>query len=169
MTTVTSPSGPEPSVETLEMVCDRLADLGLTIGPDVARDLVCAILAAEAPRLDARLREALGTSLETIRIAAQSAVGVLAAAAPVEPPKAVSSPVAPPAKPAARPSLAPTVQTPAAPPAPPAPAPATPPAPPVESRRPIARRGPGQQQDDFPRDPDIGDEPRPVFKRPRGR
>ena len=44
----------EPSVRTVEMVCDRLAELGLAIGPDTARALVREVLAAEGPRIDAR-------------------------------------------------------------------------------------------------------------------
>ena len=68
----------EPSIRTVEMVCDRLAELGLAIGPDTARALVREILAAEGPRVDARLRESLDTALQTIKVAAQSAMGLLA-------------------------------------------------------------------------------------------
>ncbi|HET9012904.1 MAG TPA: hypothetical protein VFN38_13855 [Gemmatimonadaceae bacterium] len=73
--------GYEPSVRTVEMVCDRLAELGLAIGPDTARTLVREVLAAEGPRIDARLREAIDTALQTIKVAAQSAMGLLAASA----------------------------------------------------------------------------------------
>ncbi len=77
------PLGPhEPSLHTVEMVCERLADLGIAGGPDTARELVRAVLAAEAPRVDARLREALDTALGTIRVAAQAAMGVLATTSP---------------------------------------------------------------------------------------
>src|SRR5688572_15053289 len=72
----------EPSLHTVEMVCDRLAELGVAVGPETARDLVCAVLTAEAPRVDARLREALDTALETIRTAAQAAMGVLKTTSP---------------------------------------------------------------------------------------
>jgi hypothetical protein len=133
----------EPTVETIQLVCDRLADLGLAVGPDVARDLVRAILMAEAPRLDARVRDALGTSLETIRVAAQSAIGLLAATAPVAGATApAAAGVTPPAQRPER-TAAPD-RTAAA-----APTPAPPPA----------------------RGPDTPDEgvSRPVFKRPRGR
>jgi hypothetical protein len=68
----------EPSLQTVEMICDRLAELGLAVGPDTARELIREVLAAEAPRVDARLRDALDTTLQTIRIAAQSAMGLLA-------------------------------------------------------------------------------------------
>jgi hypothetical protein len=75
----------EPSLHTVEMVCERLAEMGVAVGLDTARDLVCAVLAAEAPRVDARLREALDTALETIRVAAQAAMGVLATTSPSAP------------------------------------------------------------------------------------
>ena len=68
----------EPSVRTVEMVCDRLAELGLAVGADTARALVREVLAAEGPRIDARLRESLETALQTIKVAAQSAMGLLA-------------------------------------------------------------------------------------------
>jgi hypothetical protein len=68
----------EPSVRTVEMICDRLAELGLAIGADTARALVREVLAAEGPRIDARLRESLDTALQTIKVAAQSAMGLLA-------------------------------------------------------------------------------------------
>ena len=74
-------AGPEPSLQTVEMLCDRLAELGLAVGPDTARTLLREVLAAEAPRVDARLRDALDTTLQTIRIAAQSAMGLLATTA----------------------------------------------------------------------------------------
>ncbi len=76
----------EPSLHTIEMVCDRLGEMGLAVGPDTARDLVRAVLAAEAPRVDARLREVLDTALETIRVAAQAAMGVLATTSPAAAP-----------------------------------------------------------------------------------
>ena len=74
-------SSPEPSLQTVEMVCDRLAELGVAVGPDQARALVREVLAAEAPRVDARLRDALYTALQTIRVAAQSGMGMLATTA----------------------------------------------------------------------------------------
>jgi hypothetical protein len=74
-------AGPEPSLQTVEMLCDRLAELGLAVGPDTARALLREVLATEAPRVDARLRDALDTTLQTIRIAAQSAMGLLATTA----------------------------------------------------------------------------------------
>src|SRR3954453_13798171 len=105
--------GHEPSLPTGEMVCARLASLGVRLGPEPARDLIRAVLAAEAPRVDARLREALDTTLQTIRVAAQAAMGGLAPTSPAEPrsrpapPKsdpaeAASVKAAPPRRPAGR-------------------------------------------------------------------
>ena len=146
-------AGHEPSLHTVEMVCDRLAELGVAVGPDVARDLVCAVLTAEAPRVDARLREALDTALETIRTATQAGMGVLKTTSPA----------------AARPR-----------PAEPAPAavqtPRARPAPSPEPRRPQTRRPSGEQpqaqprrEPPRPRDDFDDGERRPVFRRPRGR
>ncbi len=154
MNDITQPlPGHEPSLHTVEMVCDRLAALGVQVGPDTARDLIRAVLAAEAPRVDARLREALDTTLQTIRVAAQAAMGVLATTSPAEPrsrpapprsesaeaPSPKISPPAPPRRPAGRISQPRRVE---------------PDAPPPPPRR--------------PRDDDEG-ERRPVFRRPRGR
>lgn len=136
----------EPGLGTVEMLCERLGELGLPIGPDTARDILRAVLAMEAPRIDAHVREALQTSIDTIRVAAQSANGVLASTTPVRthsepstPPKPVLDPAPRRASPAATPR-------------------------PTPGRRPIPRR---------PSDSDTGDdadgENRPVFRRPRGR
>jgi hypothetical protein len=64
------------------MLCDRLADLGLAIGADTARELIRAIVVAERPRVEGRVREQLETALRTIRVATQSALGVVATIAP---------------------------------------------------------------------------------------
>ncbi len=139
-----SMAGHEPSLHTVEMVCDRLAEMGVAVGPDTARDLVRAVLTAEAPRVDARLREVLDTALETIRVAAQAAMGVLATTSPtaqrVRPPEAAA-----PEPRRATPDAAP----------PRSPAPPPPPAPRPEPKQPY------QDTDDEDR--------RPVFRRPRGR
>ena len=130
----------EPSLHTVEMVCERLAELGLAVGPDTARELVRAVLAAEAPRVDARLREALDTALQTIRVAAQSAMGVLATTSPAE--------VRP--RPDAGPKPAPSPRR-------------TPAGRPAVSRRPEAEP-PSRRQAESE---DV--ERRPIFRRPRGR
>jgi hypothetical protein len=85
-------AGFQPSIQTVELLCERLGELGYPIGADTARELLRAIFANEAPRLDARVRDALNTSLETIRTAAQSAIGVLSATAPVTPAPGALSP-----------------------------------------------------------------------------
>jgi hypothetical protein len=138
----------EPSLHTVEMVCDRLAELGVAVGPDTARELVRAVLTAEAPRVDARLREALDTALETIRVAAQAAMGVLATTSPTAP-----RPRPPEARPAA--AARSSGQHRERQPQPPAAAPPQPPPPRPEPKR---------VRDDFG-----DDEHRPVFRRPRGR
>src|SRR5258705_13994207 len=78
----------EPELETVERVCERLGELGHQIGPDPARALVRAVVQSESLRVDARMREAIETSLQTIKVAAQSAIGVLAAPTPIERPAA---------------------------------------------------------------------------------
>jgi hypothetical protein len=149
-TTTQRTSGPEPSLQTVEMLCDRLAELGLAVGPDTARALLREVLAAEAPRMDARLRDALDTTLQTIRIAAQSAMGLLATTSSDAQPKAPAPPEQlhvsrrPPAQPA------------------PAPAPRKTPPPPEQPRRqeprPSGPRRPRIELDE--------EERRTVFRRP---
>jgi hypothetical protein len=142
----------EPSVRTVEMVCDRLAELGLAIGPDTARALVREVLAAEGPRIDARLRESIDTALQTIKVAAQSAMGLLATsggeARAKEPPPAPEQ-----------------LHVSRRPPAPQAPQPAArkpAPAPPAEPKRSEPRQsGPGRPKVDFE-----DEERRPMFRRP---
>jgi len=142
-------AGHEPSLQTVEMVCDRLAELGLAVGPDTARALIREVLMLEAPRVDARLRDALDTALQTIRIAAQSAMGLLATTASEGRPKEPAPPEQlhvsrrpPPPPPAAQPLRK----------APP---------PPEQKKAEPRQSGPRR-----PRiDPDE-DERRPVFRRP---
>lgn len=151
--------GYEPSVRTVEMVCDRLAELGLAIGPDTARTLVREVLAAEGPRIDARLRESLETALQTIKVAAQSAMGLLATsggeARAKEPqaPEQLHVSRRPPAAHAAPPGAAQ-----AAPPAARKPAPPPAPEPKPAEKRPS---GPRRPRVDFEED-----ERRPMFRRP---
>jgi outer membrane biosynthesis protein TonB len=140
----------EPSHQTVEMNRDRLAELGLAEGPDTARALIRDVLAAEAPRVDARLRDALDTTLQTIRIAAQSAMGLLATTASEGRPKD------------AAPSEQLHVSRRPPPPQPAAPQQRKPAPPPPEPRKPEPRPS-------GPRRPRIEldeDERRPVFRRP---
>ena len=154
MNEITRPiPGHEPSLHTVEMVCERLAALGLQVGPETARDLIRSVLAAEAPRVDARLREALDTTLQTIRVAAQAAMGVLATTSPAEP-RSRSAP------PKAEPAETPSVKA----------------HPPASPRRPAGRISqPRRVEPEAPPPPprrpreDDEVERRPVFRRPRGR
>jgi outer membrane biosynthesis protein TonB len=142
-------AGPEPSLQTVEMLCDRLAELGLAVGPDTARSLLREVLAAEAPRVDARLRDALDTALQTIRIAAQSAMGLLATTATEGRPKEPAPPEQ------LHVSRRPPPQQPEAAPAKKAP-------PPPEQKKPEPRpSGPRRPRIDLDED-----ERRPVFRRP---
>jgi hypothetical protein len=134
----------EPSLETVEMLCERLGELGLPVGVDTAREILRAVLASESPRMDARVREALQISLETVRVAAQSALGVLTSTAPV--------PTRSQAPDANKPVLDPAPRR-ATPVGTPRPAP---------NRRPVAKRNSGD-------DDELGGEARPVIRRPRGR
>jgi hypothetical protein len=134
----------EPSLQTVEMLCERLGELGLPVGADTAREILRAVLAIESPRVDARVREALQISIETIRVAAQSALGVVNSTAPVPPH-----------------SPAPATNKPVLDPVPRRTSPAGTPRPAV-NRRPAAKRNLGD--DDEP-----GGEARPVIRRPRGR
>ena len=143
----------EPSVRTVEMVCDRLAELGLAIGPDTARALVREVLAAEGPRIDARLRESIDTALQTIKVAAQSAMGLLAtsggearAKEPAPAPEQLHVSRRPPASQAPQPA-------------------ARKPAPPAEPKRSEPRQsGPRRPKVDFE-----DEERRPMFRRPGNR
>jgi hypothetical protein len=140
------PPGPiyEPSLQTVELLCERLGELGLPVGVDTAREILRAVLAIESPRMDARVREALETSLETVRVAAQSALGVVTSTTPVQ-----------------TRSQAPPANKPVLDPAPRRPSPAATPRP-APNRRPPVKRNSGD-------DDELGGEARPVIRRPRGR
>jgi hypothetical protein len=106
--------------------------------------------------MEAHVRESLQISIDTIRVAAQSASAVLGSTVPVG------------TRPAERPAHKPVLD--------PAPAPAPAPAPPAAARRPSpagtprpsgGRRAPARRPPDF--DDDGDGEKRPVFRRPRGR
>jgi hypothetical protein len=134
----------EPSLQTVEMLCERLGELGLPVGVDTAREILRAVLEIESPRMDARVREALQISLETIRVAAQSALGVVNSTTSVpsrSPAPATNKPVLDPAPRRASPAGTPR---------------------PAANRRPVAKRNSGD-------DDELGGEARPVIRRPRGR
>ena len=139
----------EPSLQTVEMLCDRLAELGLAVGPDTARALIREVLTMEAPRVDARLRDALDTALQTIRIAAQSAMGLLATTASEGRPK----------EPAPPEQLHVSRRPP--PPQPAAPPPRKAPPPPEQKKAEPRQSGPRRPRIELDED-----ERRPVFRRP---
>ena len=145
----------EPSVRTVEMVCDRLAELGVAVGADTARALIRDILAAEGPRLDARLRESIDTALQTIKVAAQSAMGLLNTGGGDARAKA---PAPPPAPEQLHVSRRPPAPQQAAPPARKA---APPPPPAGEPKREPRQSGPRRPRVDVEED-----ERRPMFRRP---
>ena len=132
----------EPGLGAVELLCERLGELGLPIGPDTAREILRAVLAIEAPRMDAHVREALQISLDTIRVAAQSASGIVGSTAPVDTRTANRS--------APEPVLDPAPVRSRARPTPP----------PGANRRSAPRRPPDA-------DDDPNGEKRPVFRRPR--
>ena len=162
MSQVTTPGRThEPALRTIEMVCERLGELGLPVGPDTARELLLAILEMEAPRLEAHVRDALETSLETIRVATQSAMGVLKSTERLPPrpvPPAPPKPVLDPPHNRKTPSHGVRV---------------------AAARNPVPKRKAGEQSGERPqpqsappeprrtRDEFDPDENRPVFRRPR--
>jgi hypothetical protein len=134
----------EPSLQTVELLCERLGELGLPVGVDTAREILRAVLAIESPRMDARVREALQISVETVRVAAQSALGVLNSTTPVpsrSQPPAANKPVLDPAPRRASPTATPR---------------------PAPNRRPVVKRNSAD-------DDELEGEARPVIRRPRGR
>jgi hypothetical protein len=138
---------PEPALQTVELLCERLGELGLPIGPDTARDILRAVLAVEATRMEAHVRDALQTALDTIRIAAQAGLGALGTTTPVQT-RPAPSPPKPVLDPPPRRAPPPTASTPR----------------PTPARRPTPKRAPEVDLGD-----DLGGEKRPVFRRPRGR
>jgi hypothetical protein len=66
-----------PSAQAVEIVRERLHRSGFTITEAAARSLLEAVLAVEAPRMQAISRGILHGSLETIRQTAEVALGVL--------------------------------------------------------------------------------------------
>jgi hypothetical protein len=141
------PAEPElkyrPSPKAVEILCDRLQQMGVSISESAARRLLESVLAIEGPRLDAQARSTLEASVETIRRAAEDALNALHGK-PGEPPRRdyeLSFPAAP--EPVAVSGQRRKVSAP----------------------RPAVRPSPSREADQLSDD----DEPRPVFKRRRGR
>lgn len=146
------PTEPElshtPSPRAVEVLCERLQRMGVSISEPAARNLLESVFAAEGPNLHAQARTALQASLEIIRRTTDAALSTLTGAAP-EPPRRdyeLSFP---------EPDLVGAVKDRAA----------------AEAeqhrrahgRRPAPSRHPAETHEDQPEE----EEPRPVFKRPR--
>jgi hypothetical protein len=152
----------KPSPQAVEILCERLQRMGVSMSEAAARSLLESVLAIEGPRLDALSRGTIQASLEAIRNATEAALVTLTGAVPgaIRRGYELSFPPAPPAPPAPDPVSVSGSRRRATGPRPPASqAPAEQPGPPPPSRR-------------HPRE-DLADsadeEPRPVFKPRRGR
>jgi hypothetical protein len=158
-----------PSARAIEILQERLQRMGFMLSEPAARSLLEAVLALEIPRFEIQTRATAQSSLEQIRQAAQAALLALARS-PAEPVAPAPRPMSPPidAREAVRARVAvepePAVRQ---------PRPVEPPR--IEPRPMVTRRPDDEPQVNPPRveprprpRPD-DDEPRPVFKRPRGR
>jgi hypothetical protein len=132
-------TGYKPSPEAVAILCDRLQRMGVSMSESAARSLLEAVLAIEGPRLDAQARGAVQASLESIRKAAETALRSLAGA-PADPPRRDYELSFPPVSEPATVSGQRRK---------------------VSSPRPAPRRQEPEASDE--------EEPRPVFKRRRGR
>jgi hypothetical protein len=157
-----------PSARAIEIVQERLQRMGFMLSEPAARSMLEAVLALEIPRFEIQTRGTAQSALEQIRQTTQAALLALARP-PVEPVPAAPRPMLPPsdAREAVRARVAVDPDLAARQPRPPEPPPAEP--------RPISTRRPNDEPQAPPRlaprarpGPD-DDEPRPVFKRPRGR
>jgi type IV secretory pathway VirB10-like protein len=136
-----------PSPKAVEILCERLQQMGVSISESAARRLLETVLAIEGPRLDSQAHHTLQASIESIRRAAEDALNTLRGK-PVEPPRRdyeLSFPPAP------EPPLTVSGQRRK-----------------VASSRPVPRPNPPRERENL-RPDDSGEEPRPVFKRRRGR
>jgi hypothetical protein len=79
-----SPAQPgyKPSQEAVEILCERLQRMGVSMSEPAARSLLESVLAVEGARLDALARGTLEASLEAIRNAAEAALIALTGRAP---------------------------------------------------------------------------------------
>jgi hypothetical protein len=144
-----------PSPLAVQTLCERLRHMGVSISESAARRLLEDVLAVEGPRLDSERSAALDAALETIRRAAQDALSTLQGT-PSRAPLRDYELSFPPA------GDAPTARGQPSPPASP------PPALPPDSRH--DDLPPRFDEEEGSRPASAGDdEPRPVFRRRRGR
>jgi hypothetical protein len=66
-----------PSPKAVEVLCERLQQMGVSISESSARKLLESVLAAEGPQLDAQVRATLEGSIESVRRAAEEALNAL--------------------------------------------------------------------------------------------
>jgi hypothetical protein len=133
--------GYKPSPEAVALLCERLQRMGVSMSESAAQSLLEAVLAVEGSRLDALTRGTLQASLEAIRKAADAGLVALTGAAPDLPRRDYELSFPPVSEPVSGSGKRRKVPSPR--PLPPSPDPHF------------------DQKDD--------DEPRPVFKRRRGR
>src|SRR5919108_3487975 len=134
-----SRSSYKPSREAIEILCERLQHMGVSMSEQAARSLLEAVLAVEGQHLAAHMRRPFQESLEGIRNAADAALSSLAGSSSrrdyelsfAPPPESVSAS--------------------------------------GQRRRLAASRVTPQPRREEALEPSIDDEPRPVFKRRRGR
>jgi hypothetical protein len=72
----------KPSPEAVEILCERLLGMGVSMSEAGARNLLESVLAVEGSRLDALTRGTLQASLEAIRNAAEAGLVSLTGAPP---------------------------------------------------------------------------------------
>jgi hypothetical protein len=136
----------KPSQESVELLCERLQRMGVSMSEPAARSLLEAVLALEGARLDALTRGTLQASLEAIRKAADAALISLTGVAPDLPRRDYELSFPPAAAAVPTPSEPVTASG--------------------QRRRVQPPRPAPVRREDPPAD---DDEPRPVFKRRRGR
>jgi len=132
-----------PSPQAVQILCERLQRMGVSISEQAARSLLESVLAVEGANLQAQVRAALQASLENIRRSADAALTTLTGSAPEQPRRDYELSFPPP------PNLVGAVKDRAA-------------AEVEPRRRPPARR---PTPESIPAAE--AEEPRPVFKRPR--
>jgi hypothetical protein len=133
--------GYKPSHEAVGILCERLQRMGVSMSEPAARSLLESVLAVEGPRLDALTRGTLQASLDAIRNAAEAAL-ISLTGTPSGPPHRNYELSFPPTGESVAVSLEDRQ---------------VPPPPRMTSRN------------EDPAEEDEGEEPRPVFRRRRGR
>lgn len=76
---------PHPSAQAVQVLCERLQRMGVSISEQAARSLLESVLAVEGANLQAQVRTALLAALENIRRTTEAALTTLTGAAPGAP------------------------------------------------------------------------------------